>query len=74
LDNEKCILDCTKAIDLDPTFVKPLLRRAESYENTDKLDEALADYKKLCELEVKNSSYKSKCYVSPLKIGFCNKI
>lgn len=53
---------------MDPTFVKPLLRRAECYENTDKLDEALVDYKKLCELEPKNSSYKSKCYVSLLNI------
>jgi hypothetical protein len=43
--------------------VKPLLRRAEIYEETDKLDEALNDYKKLFDLDLVNYGYKKKCYV-----------
>lgn len=56
--------DCGKSIELDETFVKPVLRRAECYESMDKLDEALTDYKKLVELERSNVSYKHKCLVS----------
>ncbi|TMW63774.1 hypothetical protein Poli38472_002715 [Pythium oligandrum] len=41
---EEAIDDCTQAIELSPTYVKALLRRAEMYEKIDKLDEALKDY------------------------------
>ncbi|XP_058271189.1 tetratricopeptide repeat protein 1 [Hemibagrus wyckioides] len=39
------IKDCTKAIELNPDYVRAILRRAELYEQTEKLDEALEDYK-----------------------------
>lgn len=58
---EKCIQECSRSIELDSTFVKPLLRRADCYENTDKLDEAFEDYKKLVELEPRNVAHKQKC-------------
>ena len=45
-ETEKCIKECSESIKLDPTCTKPLLRRAECYETTDKLDEAVEDYKK----------------------------
>ncbi len=68
----KCIAECSRAVELDSTFVKPLLRRAECNQQSDKLEDALADYKKLCELDTKNAStYRIKVYVStffqPLK-------
>ncbi|XP_026749366.1 tetratricopeptide repeat protein 1-like [Galleria mellonella] len=47
----KAIKDCTKAIELDEKYVKAYIRRAQSYEATDKLDESLADYKKILELD-----------------------
>ncbi|XP_043250402.1 tetratricopeptide repeat protein 1 [Colletes gigas] len=47
LEKESAILDCTKAIELDPSYLKVLVRRAQLYEETDKLDEALADFKKI---------------------------
>lgn len=50
-DSEKAIKDCTDSIELHPHYVKPLLRRAQLYEKTDKLDEALEDYKKVVELD-----------------------
>lgn len=65
---EKCVADCTKSIELDPTFNKPLLRRAECFESLDKLDEALVDYKKMMDLERANFTYKQKCYELEEKI------
>lgn len=46
-DRESAISDCTKAIELNPDYVKVYVRRARLYEETDKLDEALEDYKKI---------------------------
>lgn len=55
LDRKKdAIDDCTKAIELNDKYVKAYLRRAKLYEETDKLDESLTDYKKICELDPGN--------------------
>uniref|UniRef100_A0A0V0G5W1 Putative tetratricopeptide repeat protein n=1 Tax=Triatoma dimidiata TaxID=72491 RepID=A0A0V0G5W1_TRIDM len=51
---ESAVDDCGKAIELDPDYVKALMRRAQLYEKTDKLDEALADYKRILELDSSN--------------------
>lgn len=51
---ESAIEDCTKAIELSAAYVKAYLRRAKLYEDTDKLDESLADYKKISELDQGN--------------------
>jgi tetratricopeptide (TPR) repeat protein len=50
--NEK---DCTAAIKLDPLYIKAYVRRAQSYELLDKLEEALADYKKVVEIDANSS-------------------
>lgn len=49
--NKSAIEDCTKAIELNDKYLKAYLRRAALYEETDKLDESLADYNKLLELD-----------------------
>ncbi|XP_012259830.2 tetratricopeptide repeat protein 1 [Athalia rosae] len=46
-EKESAISDCTKAVELNPSYVKAYLRRALLYEETDKLDEALEDFKKI---------------------------
>ncbi|XP_061393778.1 tetratricopeptide repeat protein 1 [Musca vetustissima] len=52
IENKKsAIEDCTKAIELWPEYVRALMRRAKLYEHDDKLDEALADYKRAFELD-----------------------
>ncbi|CAK1587848.1 unnamed protein product [Parnassius mnemosyne] len=48
---KRAIKDCSKAIELDDKYLKAYYRRAQSYEATDKLDECLADYKKILELD-----------------------
>ncbi|PNF39669.1 Tetratricopeptide repeat protein 1 [Cryptotermes secundus] len=45
------IEDCSKAIELNPVYLKAYFRRAQLYEEVEKLDEALADYKKVLELD-----------------------
>lgn len=44
-------MDCTKSLEYNPTYLKALIRRATVYEELDKLDEALEDYKKIVELD-----------------------
>jgi tetratricopeptide (TPR) repeat protein len=45
------IEDCSKAVELNPVYLKAYIRRAQLYEEVEKLDEALADYKKVLELD-----------------------
>ncbi|KAJ1555300.1 TOM (translocase of outer membrane) complex component [Cladochytrium tenue] len=49
--NEDVIEDCTKALELDPRYVKAIYRRAQAYTLTEKLEEALKDYTSICMLE-----------------------
>ncbi len=49
--HEAAIEDCSKALELNPMYMKALLRRAELYEKTEKLYEALTDYQKALELD-----------------------
>lgn len=47
----EAVKDCSKAIELDDKYVKAYIRRAQSYEASDKLDEALADWQKILEFD-----------------------
>lgn len=48
---ESAIQDCTRAIDLDPDYLKAYIRRSKLFERNDKLDEALEDLKKVIEID-----------------------
>ncbi|KAJ8254626.1 hypothetical protein GJAV_G00195130 [Gymnothorax javanicus] len=65
---EKAIADCTKAIELNPDYVRAILRRAELYEKTDKLDEALEDYKKVLEKDPGIPQAREACMRLPRQI------
>uniref|UniRef100_A0A1B6EQ97 Uncharacterized protein n=1 Tax=Cuerna arida TaxID=1464854 RepID=A0A1B6EQ97_9HEMI len=60
--NESAIEDCTKALELDERYLKALYRRAQLYEATDKLDEALVDYNEVLKIDPlhKDAMYASK--------------
>uniref|UniRef100_UPI00358FE2E2 tetratricopeptide repeat protein 1-like isoform X1 n=2 Tax=Myxine glutinosa TaxID=7769 RepID=UPI00358FE2E2 len=48
---EAAIVDCTKALELNQSYMRARLRRAELQEKANKLDEALADYKEALTLD-----------------------
>lgn len=47
----EAIADCSEAVQLDPSYLKALKRRAVLYEESDKLDESLEDFKKVLEVD-----------------------
>ncbi|XP_074528582.1 tetratricopeptide repeat protein 1 [Halichoeres trimaculatus] len=65
---EQAIADCTKAIELNPEYVRALLRRAELYEQTEKLDEALEDYKKALDIDPNQTTARQACMRLPGQI------
>ncbi|XP_068071942.1 tetratricopeptide repeat protein 1 isoform X1 [Danio rerio] len=62
------ISDCSKAIELNPNYVRAILRRAELYEKTDKLDEALEDYKTVLEKDPGIPAAREACMRLPRQI------
>ena len=56
---------CFPAILLDPKYTKALLRRAQLHEETDKLDEALDDFKRVLEIESNNQKAIEACVRLP---------
>ncbi|XP_071946844.1 tetratricopeptide repeat protein 1-like [Antedon mediterranea] len=65
---EDAISDCTEALILNPLYMRALLRRAQSYELNEKLDEALADYQKALEMDPGCHDARSACMRLPDKI------
>lgn len=60
--------DCTKAIEHNPKYLKALLRRATLYEEADKLDESLEDFKQILELDPDNAEARAAQARLPPKI------
>ncbi|CAN4084344.1 unnamed protein product [Withania somnifera] len=52
--HEETIKECTKALELNPTYIKALVRRAEAHEKLEHYDEAITDMTKILELEPSN--------------------
>ncbi|XP_005108663.1 RNA polymerase II-associated protein 3 [Aplysia californica] len=52
-------LDCTTSISLDPMYVKAYLRRATARSSLGKLDEAVADFNRVLDLEPSNKQAKT---------------
>ncbi|XP_068062340.1 tetratricopeptide repeat protein 1 [Anomalospiza imberbis] len=65
---EAALSDCTKAVELDPHYIRALLRRAELYEKTEKLDEALEDYKAVLEKDPSVHQAREACMRLPQQI------
>ncbi|KAL8037272.1 hypothetical protein ABFX02_11G029700 [Erythranthe guttata] len=51
---EETVKECTKALELNPTYLKALLRRAEAREKLEQYDESIADLTKIVELDPLN--------------------
>lgn len=57
-DREGVVEDCSKSLELDDSYLKPRLRRAQTYRQMggEKLDAALDDYRKILELDPDDQS------------------
>nr|XP_011471074.1 PREDICTED: retrovirus-related Pol polyprotein from transposon gypsy [Fragaria vesca subsp. vesca] len=51
---EDAVKECTKALELNHTYLKALIRRAEAHEKLEQFEEAIADLKKILELDPSN--------------------
>ncbi|KAG8367648.1 hypothetical protein BUALT_Bualt16G0094800 [Buddleja alternifolia] len=51
---EETIKECTKALELNPTYMKALLRRGEAREKLEQYEETIADMTKILELDPSN--------------------
>ncbi|XP_037543117.1 tetratricopeptide repeat protein 1 [Nematolebias whitei] len=65
---DEAISDCSRAIELDPDYLRALLRRAEIYEQTEKLDEAMEDYKKVLDRDPNHTGARQACMRLPQQI------
>ena len=61
---EKALENCSEAIELNPNYVKAILRRAQTYEDTDKPHEAMKDFEKVLELDPGNKDARMAVMVS----------
>ncbi|CAF87743.1 unnamed protein product, partial [Tetraodon nigroviridis] len=50
-NSQDCIQDCTKALELQPFSLKPLLRRAMAYESLERYRKAYVDYKTVLQID-----------------------
>ncbi|XP_010438172.1 PREDICTED: tetratricopeptide repeat protein 1 [Camelina sativa] len=48
---EETIKECTKALELNPSYTKALVRRAEAHEKLEHFEDAVTDLKKILELD-----------------------
>merc|ERR1712192_330878 len=62
------IADCDKALELDPSYTKALLRRAKSYMETEQYDEAVRDYEKVHKGDRGNQEYRHLLQEAKLEI------
>lgn len=51
-NSQDCIQDCTKALELQPFSLKPLLRRAMAYESLERYSKAYVDYKTVLQIDM----------------------
>ncbi|CAM8938759.1 unnamed protein product [Rhodiola kirilowii] len=52
---EDTIKECKKALELNPNYMKALIRRADAYEKLEHFEEAIADLNKIIELDPSNN-------------------
>ncbi|XP_037532359.1 sperm-associated antigen 1A [Nematolebias whitei] len=50
-NSQDCIQDCTRALELQPFSLKPLLRRAMAYESLERYRKAYVDYKTVLQID-----------------------
>lgn len=56
--SDECIKDCDRALELDPSYTKALLRRAKCYMESEQYEEAVRDYEKVLKSDKGNMEYR----------------
>ena len=56
---EEAVTECTRALELDPKYLKALIRRCKAHEELDQLDECLADMDAALEIDPKQSKLRA---------------
>ncbi|KAM4633877.1 sperm-associated antigen 1A-like [Polymixia lowei] len=51
-NSQDCIQDCTRALELQPFSLKPLLRRAMAYDSLERYRKAYVDYKTVLQIDI----------------------
>ncbi|KAM3873114.1 sperm-associated antigen 1A-like [Diretmus argenteus] len=51
-NSQDCIKDCSRALELQPFSLKPLLRRAMAYESLERYRQAYVDYKTVLQIDI----------------------
>ncbi|KAL1321396.1 hypothetical protein HN51_066190 [Arachis hypogaea] len=51
---DNTVKECTKALDLNPVYIKALVRRGEAHEKLEHFEEAIIDMKKILEIDPSN--------------------
>ncbi|KAM7284713.1 tetratricopeptide repeat protein 1 isoform X4 [Ixodes scapularis] len=66
--NKFAVKDCTRAIELNPTYLKPVLKRAQLHKELDNLDDSLKDYQRVLELDPSVGEARHACMTLPDQI------
>jgi len=56
--SDECIKDCDRALELDPSYTKAMLRRAKCYMESEQYEEAVRDYEKVLKSDKGNMEYR----------------
>ncbi|GMI89144.1 tetratricopeptide repeat 1 [Hibiscus trionum] len=59
---DETIKECTKALELNPSYIKALVRRGEAHEKLEHFEEAISDMKKILELDPSNHQARKTIY------------
>ena len=66
--NKEALEDCTQALDLDPSYLKALLRRAQIYMTLEKYEDAVRDYEKAHQMDDDNTDTVNKLRNAKLEL------
>lgn len=66
--NQEALDDCNRALELDPNYLKVLLRRAQIYMTMEKYEDAVRDYEKAHQMDEDNSDTASRLRNAKLEL------
>jgi len=65
---DESIADCSSALELDPKYLKALLRRAKSHLDTERFEEAVQDYESAMRMDPSNREVKQSLHTAKIRL------